>query len=413
MRIAIWHNLPSGGGKRALYDHVTALLDQGHYLEVWRPPSRDDDYLPLGEMVKEHVVPLPEVRPGKVQALRQLLVDTDAAVDAMDRHCASCAREIESGDFDVLFANSCTLLRTTSIGRLTNLPALLYLQEPYRWLYEALPDPPWAADDRADGWWYAPLRLRDAAKRGLLVRRRQVRVREEVRNARAFDIIACNSLYSRESILRAYGLNATVCYLGIDVGRFSPPREPSRRRPFFLTVGAVDPAKNPEFIIRSLGRRTDRTWPLTWVGNFGSPEYVTHLKQVADQCAVKVDFKIRISDSELVNLYREACLLLYAPRLEPFGFPPLEAAACGLPTIAVAEAGTRETVVEGTNGFLVSATEESFAAKIDEALARPDLLRQLGARGRKYVERQWTLSDAGQRLERLLIQAAHSSGSGP
>jgi hypothetical protein len=26
MKIAVWHNLRSGGGKRALYDHVVGLL---------------------------------------------------------------------------------------------------------------------------------------------------------------------------------------------------------------------------------------------------------------------------------------------------------------------------------------------------------------------------------------------------
>ena len=32
MKIAIWHNLPSGGGKRALYNHIKALKENGHYV---------------------------------------------------------------------------------------------------------------------------------------------------------------------------------------------------------------------------------------------------------------------------------------------------------------------------------------------------------------------------------------------
>lgn len=30
MKVAIWHNLPSGGGKRALYLHTRGLVERGH-----------------------------------------------------------------------------------------------------------------------------------------------------------------------------------------------------------------------------------------------------------------------------------------------------------------------------------------------------------------------------------------------
>src|SRR5229473_3089346 len=58
MKIAIWHNLPSGGGKRALYDHVRGLVARGHEVEGWCPPTADRSYLPLSTIVPEHVVPL-------------------------------------------------------------------------------------------------------------------------------------------------------------------------------------------------------------------------------------------------------------------------------------------------------------------------------------------------------------------
>ena len=58
MKIAVWHNLPSGGGKRALYDHVSGLVARGHEVEVWAPPTAHREYLPLGRIVREHIVPL-------------------------------------------------------------------------------------------------------------------------------------------------------------------------------------------------------------------------------------------------------------------------------------------------------------------------------------------------------------------
>src|ERR1700722_18226794 len=57
MKIAVWHNLPSGGGKRALYDHVRGLVARGHYVESWCPPTADQEFLPISDLVLEHIVP--------------------------------------------------------------------------------------------------------------------------------------------------------------------------------------------------------------------------------------------------------------------------------------------------------------------------------------------------------------------
>ena len=48
----------------------------------------------------------------------------------------------------------------------------------------------------------------------------------------AFAKIVCNSLYLRESILRAYGLGAEVCYCGLDE-LISHPDAEALGRPFF------------------------------------------------------------------------------------------------------------------------------------------------------------------------------------
>ena len=47
-----------------------------------------------------------------------------------------------------------------------------------------------------------------------LIRTQQLRIlaRDERLNASAFDLILVNSYFSRESLLRVYGLDSTVCY---------------------------------------------------------------------------------------------------------------------------------------------------------------------------------------------------------
>ena len=146
MRIAVWHNLPSGGGKRALYDHVRGLVERGHHVEAWCPPTANRSYLPLADLVTEHVTPLRwNAEGGSLAKLQPIYWNMHSKIAAMDEHCRLCAEQMQAGGFDVLYAASCFIFTTTSIGRQARLPSLLYLQEPNRPMYEALPELIWAA----------------------------------------------------------------------------------------------------------------------------------------------------------------------------------------------------------------------------------------------------------------------------
>ena len=164
--------------------------------------------------------------------------------------------------------------------------------------------------------------------------------------------------------------------------------------------------KNVEFIVRALGERRDKTWPLVWVANFASSAYVERVKALASEMGVVLELRTMVKEEELIDLYRSATLFLYSPRLEPFGLAPLEAAACGLPTIAVREAGVRETIVDGETGILVNSAPEDFARAIDELLANPDKVVRLGEQARANVEKLWSADAAARELEALLSSIA-------
>src|SRR6516165_4331271 len=98
MRIAVWHNLPSGGGKRALFDQVRDLVARGHEVEAWCPPTADRSYLPLSDVVREHVVPLmlkapSDSEPRLLRKLHPLHWSVRARLRAMNQHCRECARQ--------------------------------------------------------------------------------------------------------------------------------------------------------------------------------------------------------------------------------------------------------------------------------------------------------------------------------
>jgi len=56
MKAAIFHNLSSGGAKRALYTLSEFLTKSGHEVEVFVPSTANESYLPLAEVVKEVTV---------------------------------------------------------------------------------------------------------------------------------------------------------------------------------------------------------------------------------------------------------------------------------------------------------------------------------------------------------------------
>jgi len=413
MRIAVWHNLPSGGGKRALYEHVRGLVQRGHYVEAWCPPTASQTYLPLSPMIKEHIRPLNQLskRAQRYSLMRAFPYKRTAfALNAMEEHCRTCVDEIETGRFDVIFANSCTLFRTSPIGRLSNLPSVLYLQEPYRWLFEALPVLPWAFPNREP-----PLRLLSVSKwtskwRDLQhVWAARLQLTEEIRNAKGFSRILVNSLFSRESVVRAYGMDSDVCYLGIDSDRF--PAANGRREQQMISIGWLYFGKGADRALRAIASIPKVQRPrLLWVGNGVDARYLHDIKRLAEELEVDFVFKSDVDESTLISYLQQSFAMIYTPRLEPFGYAPLEANLCGLPVVGIAEGGVRETIIDGVNGFLTP-TEDSerlgnIIKQLMENVAETEELRR---RGRQHVINAWALDKATQRLEQRLAAVIQQS----
>jgi glycosyltransferase involved in cell wall biosynthesis len=412
MKIAVWHNLPSGGGKRALYDHVRGLVARGHIVEAWCPPGQSRSYCPLTDYINEHAVPI-SLRTDGASKLRrnQLLGATLTRLRGVDRHCRLCAEDINRGGFDILLANNCLFLHVPPIARYVRIPAVLYLQEPCRRLYEALPRLPWAALEPPKGWWRSPEYLRDRALDCVRTRLRRIQAREELLSASAFASILVNSYFSRESVLRAYGLDAKVCYLGIDTALFVDHQQP--RKDLVVGIGAFGRHKNIEVIIHAVSRVRPPRPGLVWIGNEADEVYVKELTDLAQAMGVAFHPKVRLSDPDLVGILNCAKVMAYAPRLEPFGLAPLEANACGLPVVAVAEGGVRETVIDRVNGLLVEHDPTAMASAIQELLDRPDYARRLGENGSRLVAERWTVNHSIDRLESRLEELVSSESLAP
>lgn len=139
-----------------------------------------------------------------------------------------------------------------------------------------------------------------------------------------------------------------------------------------------------------------------WIGNVARADYLEELESLARSAGIDFYPRTMVTDEQLVDLLNRATLMVYAPHLEPFGFAPLEAGACGLPVVAVAESGVRETVFHEQNGLLVESDPRAMADAIQYLLDNPGRARELGENGRRIVAEQWSLDQATLNLEMRL-----------
>ena len=139
-----------------------------------------------------------------------------------------------------------------------------------------------------------------------------------------------------------------------------------------------------------------------WVGNYTDETYKASLDFLAKDQGVDLEWRFLISDQELVGLMQRAACVLYVPRLEPFGYVPLEAAACGASVVTVREGGLRETMAD--IGYLADPTPESVAQQICRVLDDPTSAREKALANIPAVHAQWGLTAATDRLEAHLLE---------
>ena len=389
MKIAVFHNLPSGGAKRALHGFVKCLTKLGNRVDILVPSTASETFVPLKDFARKfEVFPVKKTFAGLITSalfyfpsLRYSLVD-------IDKTESDIASTINERDYDVVLSEQDRYVMSPFLLKYIRKPAIYYCPQPQR-IQEAILQKISYRNENVD--------LPTKVKRRLFRSFSDRMLRIDKQNAFFAKYILTNSYFSRESILRSYGLNAFVCYLGIDTDIFVPLNIP--KGDYVLTVGACQPAKGYDFIVESLSYISEKVRPkLIIVSNMVDTAWKNYLQQLALHNGVELDVRSLVRDDELVALYNKARLFVYAPYLEPFGLAPLEAMACGTPVIAVKEGGVRESVLHNETGILTERDEVMFAEAISELFLDEQKRLQMGRRALEVTRQFWTLEHAGQRL---------------
>ncbi len=401
MRIALYHNLPSGGAKRTMLEMVRRLAEE-HQVDVYSLTCAEHDFADLRPYAHNHRLYEFEPRPlyeSPFGRLNQWLRWSD--LKRLRRLAQTIADDINQSDYDVLFMHPCQFEKCPSVVQFAQIPTVYYCHEPLRALYEEAP--------------YRPYEGGGSKKRLLLNKVDPLPKlyyselkKVDYENTRAADKVLANSRFIRDQVARIYGVEAAVCYHGIDTEQFRPI-EVARER-FIFSVGSMTPMKGFDLIVQAVAEIPAEKRPsLVIASNFQNPPEKAYIEQLASDRGVDLQLKKNVLDEELVTLYNRAGVVSYTPHNEPFGLVPLEAMACGAPVVAVREGGVMETVISGENGLLADRDPRAFAQALIQVLDHADVAARLGQNGRQNVKQRWTWDTAVAAIEDHLQQTAYQT----
>jgi len=158
-----------------------------------------------------------------------------------------------------------------------------------------------------------------------------------------------------------------------------PPFEPDGKAAegdYVLAVGTLEPRKNLERLVRAFERASLNGTRLLLTGTRGWGN--------VEPAGEDVQWLGFVSDEELARLYRGARCVAYVSTYEGFGFPVLEAMACGAPVVA-ARTGPAPEVADDAAVLVDPLDDDAIAAGLVEAIDRADELRERGlARARDF-----------------------------
>lgn len=157
-------------------------------------------------------------------------------------------------------------------------------------------------------------------------------------------------------------------------------------RPFFLFVGAWEPRKNIPRLIDAFDifrRKTPEDYDLLLVGPGGSGEQEVRERIRDLGLEDRVQTPGFLSDEDMPSLYAAASALVFPSLGEGFGFPIIEAMACGTPVIVSQVSCLPE--VAGGAAMLIDPEDPVDIARAMQAVLRAEVRTDLSFRGLERI----------------------------
>ncbi len=211
---------------------------------------------------------------------------------------------------------------------------------------------------------------------------------------------------SKHELIDDLGFKPSMVHVvppGIDP-RFAPGGSKSEK-PLIVAVGRLVPVKRFELLVEVLvalhARHPEMEAVIVGEG-YRREQLETQIHEAGAERYIHLPG--RVSDEEVIDLYRRAWLLASASAREGWGMTVTEAAACGTPAVATRIAGHSDAVAEGESGLLADNRDELVAA-MDRVLTDGDLRARLSAGARRHASHFTWAATARGTLEVLAAEA--------
>jgi glycosyltransferase involved in cell wall biosynthesis len=256
-------------------------------------------------------------------------------------------------------------------------------------------------------------------------------------------VLGCSD-HVRARVLERFpeiGPRAATLHNGVDARFLDVASDPGASRTI-LYVGRLAPEKGVHLLLEAFDRIADRhpDARLELVGDwsFSPKEFVDpfdrdpairplapwftrpaawrrHLEKLAARRPGRIRFRGPMLNRDLPAVMATAALFAF-PTLwqEPFGMPPVEAMAAGLPVVSGRAGALPETVEHGRSGLLVErGSIEALAGALDALLSDPERRRAMGAAGRARVLERFRWETIADRLLELYRAHCPNAGAAP
>ena len=167
---------------------------------------------------------------------------------------------------------------------------------------------------------------------------------------------------------------------------------PGRTPPRLIMVARLGAQKDHSTLLHALAGLRDHAWEMDLVGE---GPLTGEVKALAARLGIENRVQFLGQRMDVDRLLAGAQASVLATNWEGFPLSILESMRAGLPVVASSVGGIDEAIRDDATGFLVPRGDvEALRDRIGRLLLAPDLRIQMGSRGRKMFEEQFTLAQS-------------------